>query len=87
MPRQKPTSLTDALAHGSPLTKGQLSELLQVSSRQIQRLMQEGLPCFFLGKHSPRFTVAAVEAWLSIKRPSLVTQSSGLHVKEAHPLH
>lgn len=86
----RPTiSLIDALAAGCPLTKEQVAQFLQVSTRQVERLMREGLPHFLAGKRHPRFDVEAVKGWLYTKRPALQQISAGLHPKEqrANRLH
>lgn len=73
--------LNEALANQMPLTDLQIAEFLQVSLRQVSRLVAAGLPSYKVGV-SRRFDVHEVKQWLSQQRPALEKQSAGLHPKE-----
>lgn len=46
------------------LTKTDLAHLLHISRRQVDRLMQRGLPYLKLGYRTVRFDAARVVLWL-----------------------
>jgi excisionase family DNA binding protein len=83
MPQAPPKNMSfaEAFAQGLPLTEKQISIYLQVSTRQVRRLVAQGLPSYLVG-HSRRFDVVAVRTWLSTTLPKLSQQSGGLHPKE-----
>jgi len=46
------------------LTKRELSDLLRVTTAQVDRLVREGMPRFYVGTQSPRFDLDACRRWL-----------------------
>ena len=57
------------------LTTNELAAFLNISSRQVYRLREAGLPVVVVGQGAVRYDPAAVEAWILAHQPPAAAKS------------